>query len=50
MSRINELGEKDQLIKVLRNKIDKTDSKTIKVALETKLNVIEKNKTVNKWI
>ena len=48
MSNINQLSEKDQLIKSLRNKIEKTSSKSIKTALKTKLDVIENNKTVNK--
>lgn len=48
MSKYGQLSEKDQLIKALRNKADKTDSKIIKVALETKIDVLENNKTVTK--
>ena len=48
MSRYGQLSEKDELIKSLRSKANKTDSKIIKTAIETKLDIIEGNKTIEK--
>ena len=48
MSKYNQLSEKDELIKSLREKANNTSSSVIKTNLETKISILEKSKTVNK--
>ena len=48
MNRHNKLSEKDLLIKSLRDRANKSESKFIKEAINTKADIIEGNKTVCK--
>ncbi len=48
MSKYGQLSEKDELIKSFRDKAKKSPNPLIKKALESKANILENNKTVEK--